>query len=391
MIRHKTTYFLSLAAVLVLIFFYPKPVLLALLLLLLVLPLLSYFLLRLDIAAVTFSLKTPATCGINTPISIEVGCQTKRPLLAVSAVEMTLELQNLLFHAREQRRVRVGLSAKRRAQAVFSPEMCGEWFIQTLEIRCTDIFGFCTISVPYQLHCRTKVMPERNDITILTDQASRAKPEAGAFRIYQKGNDTSEVFDLREYAEGDELKSIHWKLTSKMDRLIVREYSDSTRFDTIVLYDIALCANGEAIDKKLLSTSIGAVESLSRALVAAGIPHVAAFVFQNRVISASIAKESDAADFLYTLLSYPLAENSGIACQFFVAGQLKNNFESMVYFTVHSFPKELALIPLDVNLDAVVISDKTGIPTATQPKPTRILIDVPVAYLRENKSFHITL
>ena len=72
---------------------------------------------------------------------------------------------------------------------------------------------------------------------------------------------------------------------------------------------------------------------------------MAAFVFQSRIISAPIAAEADAAEFLYTLLSYPLAENSGIACQFFLAGQIQQNYESMVYFTIHSFPKELALIP----------------------------------------------
>ena len=391
MIRHKVSYFLSIAVVLVLLFFFPKPILLAVLLLEIALPLLALILLRMDIAAMTLSLQAPVTSNVNAPLALDIAYKAKRPLFSVSAVEMTLEMQNLLFHTQEERWLRIGLSSRKSSHVEFTPDMCGEWFIRASGVQCLDVFGFCAAAVPCELFCRVKVMPEQNDITIMTDQASRAKPEVGSFRVYQKGNDTAEVFELREYQEGDELKAIHWKLTSKMDRLIVREYSDSTRYDTIVLYDIALKANGEDVDKTLLSTSIGAVESLSRALVRAGIPHMAAFVFQSRIISAPIAAEADAAAFLYTLLSYPLAENSGIACQFFLAGQIQQNYESMVYFTIHSFPKELALIPADVNLDAVVVTDKDGVPVVTQPARAKVLVEVPVTYLRKNRSFRIIL
>ena len=43
MIRHKVSYFLSIAVVLVLLFFFPKPILLAVLLLEIALPLLALF------------------------------------------------------------------------------------------------------------------------------------------------------------------------------------------------------------------------------------------------------------------------------------------------------------------------------------------------------------
>lgn len=255
MIRHKVSYFLSIAVVLVLLFFFPKPILLAVLLLEIALPLLALVLLRMDIAAMTLSLQAPVTSNVNAPLALDITYKAKRPLFSVSAVEMTLEMQNLLFHTQEERWLRIGLSSRKSSHVEFTPDMCGEWFIRASGVQCLDVFGFCAAAVPCELFCRVKVMPEQNDITIMTDQASRAKPEVGSFRVYQKGNDTAEVFELREYQEGDELKAIHWKLTSKMDRLIVREYSDSTRYDTIVLYDIALKANGEDVDKTLLSTS----------------------------------------------------------------------------------------------------------------------------------------
>ncbi|MFR9194836.1 MAG: hypothetical protein ACLVK8_05805 [Ruminococcus sp.] len=64
MIRHKVSYFLSIAVVLVLLFFFPKPILLAVLLLEIALPLLALVLLRMDIAAMTLSLQAPVTSNV---------------------------------------------------------------------------------------------------------------------------------------------------------------------------------------------------------------------------------------------------------------------------------------------------------------------------------------
>ena len=39
------------------------------------------------------------------------------------------------------------------------------------------------------------------------------------------GDDPSEIFDLHEYRAGDSVSRIHWKLSSKLDQLMVKDYS----------------------------------------------------------------------------------------------------------------------------------------------------------------------
>ena len=39
----------------------------------------------------------------------------------------------------------------------------------------------------------------------------------------QEQNDFSDVYDLRDYRQGDLLKNVHWKLSAKFDSLVVRE------------------------------------------------------------------------------------------------------------------------------------------------------------------------
>ena len=72
MIRHKVSYFLSIAVVLVLLFFFPKPILLAVLLLEIALPLLALVLLRMDIAAMILSLQAPVTSNVNAPLALDI-------------------------------------------------------------------------------------------------------------------------------------------------------------------------------------------------------------------------------------------------------------------------------------------------------------------------------
>ena len=317
---------------------------------------------------------------------------SKGALRVADRVQIELEVKNEMFDRSECLQFLLPLKGKE--QTFFLPvelQLCGQTRFECTRMWVMDLLGLFRIPLKAGQTFYTVLYPPKMRVQMERIAGTVGSSQTDGFLQNRKGNDPSEMFELREYAPGDDIRAIHWKLTSKMDRLIVREYSDSTRYDTIVLYDIALKANGEDVDKTLLSTSIGAVESLSRALVRAGIPHMAAFVFQSRIISAPIAAEADAAEFLYTLLSYPLAENSGIACQFFLAGQIQQNYESMVYFTIHSFPKELALIPADVNLDAVVVTDKDGVPVVTQPARAKVLVEVPVTYLRKNRSFRIIL
>ncbi len=49
----------------------------------------------------------------------------------------------------------------------------------------------------------------------------------------------TEVDDIRDYRLGDQLKSIHWKLSSKSENFIVREYSQGTVHSNLIFVDFS--------------------------------------------------------------------------------------------------------------------------------------------------------
>lgn len=56
----------------------------------------------------------------------------------------------------------------------------------------------------------------------------------------QKGDDSSQVFEVRNYIPGDDIRRIHWRLSSKQDDLIVKEYSKPIDEDCIVMLETGI-------------------------------------------------------------------------------------------------------------------------------------------------------
>lgn len=91
--------------------------------------------------------------------------------------------------------------------------------------------------------------------------------EEGSQSVNRKGSDASEVFDLRTYQPGDDIHTIHWKLSQKTDELLVREPADSPRFDTLVLMDIGRFDHMIPQDPKQLSLTAALTLSISQAFL----------------------------------------------------------------------------------------------------------------------------
>ncbi len=51
--------------------------------------------------------------------------------------------------------------------------------------------------------------------------------------------DKLEVSDIRDYRNGDSLKSIHWKLSSKSETFVVKDYNTGTSNETVIFCDLA--------------------------------------------------------------------------------------------------------------------------------------------------------
>ncbi|NLK73739.1 MAG: DUF58 domain-containing protein [Clostridiales bacterium] len=89
------------------------------------------------------------------------------------------------------------------------------------------------------------------------------------------GDDPSEVFDIREYREGDKMQKIHWKLSIKQNQLMIKEFSDPINCNILIFMDLKVPE-----DKELIAYMDGLLESalsLSFTYMINGVVHYLAW------------------------------------------------------------------------------------------------------------------
>ena len=129
--------------------------------------------------------------------------------------------------ALQERRKRIRFSVPARNKAFISNtvsyEHCG---VDTVQLRCVYIYDFLRL-FRFKL-CNSGVVK----VTILPrlfgvseDAQEISAIQEGSSTSSKKGNDRSEVAEIREYRDGDCIRDIHQKLSCRMSRLMVKIYS----------------------------------------------------------------------------------------------------------------------------------------------------------------------
>ncbi len=132
------------------------------------------------------------------------------------------------------------------------------------ELLLTDYFGVIPVRRVVSAEAHMTVMPDTFPVEI--DNAVFTSPRDGDdSRSDRKGNDMTEIFQLRDYQPGDDIHGIHWKLSGKLDKPIYREPAQYVS-NTLLIYWDQREGTPEQTD-----ALAEAVFSVGQALVEAGI------------------------------------------------------------------------------------------------------------------------
>ena len=184
--------------------------------------------------------------------------------LPLARLSVALVGENLLTGETERRKLRLSGVARRRPVELSAPTgHCGLLELQAKKITVYDCLGLFSRRVapppPARLLCRPVPIPA--ELPALPEgQGTRSAP-AGALR-----QGPGEDCDLRDYRPGDPMRSVHWKLTSKWDKLIVRERTQG--FTPLPLLTLDRFGPPARLDR-LLDRVLG----VSQALLAVQRPH----------------------------------------------------------------------------------------------------------------------
>ncbi|MBO4867698.1 MAG: DUF58 domain-containing protein [Ruminococcus sp.] len=133
-------------------------------------------------------------------------------------------------------------------------------------------------------NCTVTILPDyiplENEIANYADMGL----ESDEYSKTQKGDDPSEIFDIRDYVEGDKLNRIHWKLTAKQDKTMVKDYSLPIANSIVLMIDLSK-ADGKADELTLFDSAVETAASVSEYLLENEVPHRAVFYDADRQMS----------------------------------------------------------------------------------------------------------
>ena len=151
-------------------------------------------------------------------------------------------------------------------------EHCGMEEIKINKASISDPAGLFKREQTLDSTAAVYVMPEVKEIEIPSEYLDAYDMESYSYSQHIKGTDTGEVFGIREYADGDSPKQIHWKLSAKMDELMVKIPSYPIENKLVVLLDNSI-AEGTELGPGRRNDLVEMFFSLSMSLLKKNITH----------------------------------------------------------------------------------------------------------------------
>lgn len=168
------------------------------------------------------------------------------------------------------------------------PEHCGTVFVQLKSVSVSDFIGLIWLPKKVRFRDKLVVMPCAYSVDASQESSFVSDSESSVFSAVRSGDDPSEIFQLREYRDGDRLNRIHWKLSSRGESFIVKEISDPINSKILILCDFSECKGSSDADSVF---DISA--TLSAFLADKGAVHTIAALFADNSFFLREIKDSD--------------------------------------------------------------------------------------------------
>lgn len=189
-----------------------------------VIMLISSFILRFSIKAEIVVKDT--VMSKNQPFPVQL-CITNKSFIPVGKAEAHIEYYNVFSNQISSFYLDMPIQPRNSQRVTFQldSKFCGIIKIRTVNIKIFDPMRLFKFKTGKNIIAEVAVMPEIHDVSGTVMNIDHVCEESEVFSENKSGDDPSEIFDLREYNPGDKLNRIHWKLSSKKDEFIVKEYS----------------------------------------------------------------------------------------------------------------------------------------------------------------------
>lgn len=228
------------------------------------------------------------SAGQSVPLEIEL---SNASILPVPNCEITLGFALSSSKRSETIRINTPIFPKnsQRLSVAFSSEHYGIVNCHIVKIKIFDMLRIFRTTVPAKRirsgNNSIMILPESLELTNAVSDYSELGLDSESFSSSRPGDDPSEIFSIHEYADGDKLSKIHWKLTAKEDKLMVKDYSLPLADSFLIISDTFLPTDDPKSRAELYDTVIKLTVSVSKLLMDNDLRHrLAVFNEKDRLL-----------------------------------------------------------------------------------------------------------
>ena len=168
----------------------------------------------------------------------------------IQRLEFAVQCCNLHSAHKEQEHFVLCLLPRQSKQFCFSlaSDYCGQMELAAHIEAYGDLFGILHRNDSRFVKKELLVMPTLFAQEIHISEQGMAMPDSDIYSPDKPGNDPGETFAIREYVPGDAIRQIHWKLSEKTGKTVVREFGLPVVNDLLILLDTAGAASEAETD-----------------------------------------------------------------------------------------------------------------------------------------------
>ena len=305
---------------------------------------------------------------------------SKGALRVADRVQIELEVKNEMFDRSECLQFLLPLKGKE--QTFFLPvelQLCGQTRFECTRMWVMDLLGL--FRIPGQTFY-TVLYPPKMRVQMERIAGTVGSSQTDGFLQNRKGNDPSEMFELREYAPGDDIRAIHWKLTSKTDDLVIRQASDPSHHTLLLLPDYGLDQLNRPDGEAEMNTVIAVGVEAARELLKKGRGFCLAIPTRNGLQLYEIQNEKEFSRILPQWLSIPVQAIGGTGLEYFQMQHLEQYFNRLVILSCGDYEKGVRGLEQKIGITVIQSLAKKGL-SYTSLKQNGMLIEIPAGEKQE--------
>lgn len=279
--------------------------------------------------------------GKELPYTLSIG--SKWGLFITRSVLVELEIYNKMFDSVTYRTIHFELKdGKNDCVVQLMAEQCGQLSFRCRSIYIADMLNLFRFKTKPFKSVDTIVYPKHIDVNVQLSDMIRGENISEGNMLNKKGNDRSEVYDIRAYKAGDDIRTIHWKLSEKTDQLIVRESSEPSHYDVVIIPDFGHSSGIRKATLDELNTAVSLTVEIAGRFMAMGVHFCVMIPTKDGLNEIEVADAEAYERMLEQAMSFRILEKAGTGLEYFLMEHREYSYTRMVIISAGRYEQNLS-------------------------------------------------